>query len=91
MELLNEFLKELDLLLIVKPHPRQRNNFSEDEYSNILYLDGDRVKRIHAYKLLVQMDALITDYSSMVFDYMLLDRPCAWVLEDREHYKIDYC
>lgn len=90
MELLNEFLKELDLLLIVKPHPRQRIDFSEDEYSNILYLDGDRVKRIHAYKLLVQMDALITDYSSMVFDYMLLDRPCAWVLEDREHYKIDY-
>ena len=36
------------------------------------------------------MDAMITDYSSIVFDYMLLDRPCAWVLEDREHYKIRY-
>lgn len=90
MARLNEFLEESDMLLIVKPHPRQKMNFKEAEYGNILYLDGDRVKRIHAYKLLTQMDALITDYSSIVFDYMLLDRPCAWVLEDRQHYKIDY-
>lgn len=90
MAFLNEALRELDILLIIKPHPRQKINFVEKEYSNILYLDGNKVKQIHGYKLLTQMDALITDYSSIVFDYMLLDRPCAWVLEDREHYKIDY-
>ena len=33
---------------------------------------------------------MITDYSSMVFDYMLLDRPVAWVLEDMEHYKVPF-
>lgn len=90
MARLNEILEELDMLLIVKPHPRQKIDFWEKGYSNILYLDGEMVKRIHAYKLLTQVDALITDYSSIVFDYMLLDRPCAWVLEDREHYKIEY-
>ena len=76
--------------MIVKIHPRQRINFEVSSRSNIIYLDGKSVKRLHAYKLLTQMDAMITDYSSIVFDYMLLDRPCAWVLEDREHYKIDY-
>ena len=90
MELLNEKLAELDILLLIKIHPRQKINFEELEYTNIIYLDGDSIKKIHAYKLLSQMDALITDYSSIVFDYMLLDRPCAWVLEDRDHYKIEY-
>lgn len=90
MELLNKKLAELDILLLIKIHPRQKINFEELEYTNIIYLDGDSIKKIHAYKLLSQMDALITDYSSIVFDYMLLDRPCAWVLEDRDHYKIEY-
>ena len=90
MERLNVFLMESNILLIIKIHPRQKVNFVEKAYSNILYLDGDRVKQIHTYKLLTQMDAMITDYSSIVFDYMLLDRPIAWVLEDREHYKIEY-
>jgi CDP-glycerol glycerophosphotransferase (TagB/SpsB family) len=90
MNLLNDQLIKLDMMLLIKIHPRQKINFKEDKYSNILYLDGTSIKKIHAYKLLSQMDALITDYSSIVFDYMLLDRPCAWVLEDREHYKIEY-
>ncbi len=42
------------------------------------------------YKLLTQVDAMITDYSSIVFDYMLLDRPIAWVLEDMEHYRVPF-
>ncbi len=90
MSELNDELTKLDMLLIIKPHPHQKKNFTKKEHSNILYLDGDRVKQIHAYKLLTQLDAMITDYSSIVFDYMLLDRPIAWVLEDRAHYKIEY-
>ena len=90
MSELNDELAKLDMLLIIKPHPHQKLNFIESEYSNIIYLNMDRMKQIHTYKLLTQMDAMITDYSSIVFDYMLLDRPIAWVLEDREHYKIEY-
>ena len=90
MEQVNDFLKSLDMLLIIKIHPRQKINFDEVEYSNILYIDGVKSKEIHGYKLLTQMDAMMTDYSSIVFDYMLLDRPIAWVLEDRAHYKIEY-
>ena len=90
MHRLNDWLKGTGILLVIKPHPRQKLNYEDKDYENIIYLTADRVKNIHAYGLLTQMDALITDYSSIVFDYMLLDRPCAWVLEDREHYKIDY-
>lgn len=90
MEELNRFLAQRDMLLLIKIHPRQKYNYKSKTYSNIHYLDGKTVKQVHAYKLLTQMDALITDYSSIVFDYMLLDRPIAWVLEDMEHYKVPF-
>lgn len=90
MEMLNQFLKERNMLLIIKIHPRQKINYVDNEYSNIIYLNGENVKKIHPYKLLTQVDAMITDYSSIVFDYMLLDRPIAWALEDRDHYQIEY-
>ena len=87
---LNKILNDLGFLLIIKPHPRQILNYTDTDFDSIMYLTGERVRNIDTYKLLTQMDAMITDYSSIVFDYMLLDRPIAWVLEDREHYKIDY-
>ena len=87
---LNDFLAERDMLLLIKIHPRQKCNYTDNQYSNMRYLDSEAVKKVHAYKLLTQVDAMITDYSSMVFDYMLLDRPIAWVLEDMEHYKVPF-
>lgn len=90
MEKLNDFLKERNMLLLIKLHPRQKCNYTDGKYSNILYLNGETVKQVHAYRLLTQMDAMISDYSSIVFDYMLLDRPIAWALEDMEHYQIQF-
>lgn len=90
MESLNQYLAERNMLLLVKIHPRQRLDFESAFCSNIIYLDGDTVKQVHSYKLMSQMDAMISDYSSIVFDYMLLDRPIAWALEDIEHYNIEF-
>lgn len=90
MSQLNSFLAGQNMLLIIKIHPRQKINYMDGAYSNILYLDGETVKRVHPYKLMTQVDAMISDYSSIVFDYMLLDRPIAWALEDMEHYQIQF-
>lgn len=90
MDRLNDFLEERNMLLLIKIHPRQKCNYTDRKYSNILYLNGETVKKVHAYKLLTQMDAMISDYSSIVFDYMLLDRPIAWALEDMGHYQIQF-
>ncbi len=87
---LNEYLRELDILLVIKPHPRQVLNYRCDSFSNIIYISGEKNKEIDGYKLMTQMDALLTDYSSVVFDYMLLDRPVAFVLEDKEHFNLEY-
>lgn len=90
MEQLNDFLRQREMLLLIKIHPNQKRNYSDTEYSHIRYLDGDSVKKVHAYKLLTQMDAMISDYSSIVYDYMLLDRPIAWALDDMKEYKLPF-
>ena len=42
---------------------------------------------IQLYELLGQTDALMTDYSSVAVDYMLCDKPIAFLLEDYEAYR----
>ena len=38
------------------------------------------------YALLGQADGLITDYSSVYFDYLLLNRPIGFTVDDMEEY-----
>lgn len=87
---LNEQLKKLDVALLVKHHPRSIPYLSLPKLSNILFLCQFENEKIHFYKLLTQTDALISDYSSVVFDYMLLDRPIAWTLDDLDSYKLKF-
>ena len=37
------------------------------------------------------MDAMISDYSSVWGDYLLVDRPLAFVFDDLEEYRKDRC
>ena len=41
----------------------------------------------HLYNLVAQCDSLITDYSSIYFDYLLLDRPIGFTIDDIESYR----
>lgn len=90
---LNTFLQKEAVLLIIKFHPAQDiGTIGVSDSSNIMLLSPDRVKQanIDTYKLLTQMDALISDYSSISFDYLLLDRPIAYILSDFESYKLGF-
>lgn len=69
----NEFLRANDLLFVTKLHPKSkiRKAFLEINYSNILNLDAD----MDPYIFLRETDVLVTDYSSIYSDFMLLKRP----------------
>ena len=41
---------------------------------------------VRFYTLLNQTDALITDYSSVFFDYLLIDKPIAFTVDDIDSY-----
>ena len=87
---LNETAKKLGVLLVVKPHFAQDLSYIRQyELSNILFID-DRFfteHRISSYEFVGSCDALITDYSSIFFDYLLCDKPVAVIWEDIEDYR----
>lgn len=88
LELLNERLKKDCCKMIIKLHPLQTVSVKEENYSNIEFASQKDLnkKGISVYALLRSADALITDYSSVYFDYMLLNRPIAFTVDDIEEY-----
>ena len=90
LERLNELLQKKDVFLIVKLHPFQnRKTVNCGEYSNIRLVENEELVAhdIPVNRLLGMADALISDYSSAAVDYMLMDRPIAFMLEDVEEYE----
>ena len=57
--------------------------------SNIVFIDDSfyRKNSISSYEFLNGTDALLTDYSSVYFDYSLCDKPIGLIWEDIEEYK----
>lgn len=87
---LNSILKENNAAMIIKLHPFQKmEEIQCDDLSNIILLDNEKLveKDIQINQLLGWADALISDYSSVAIEYMLLDRPIAFTLDDVEAYE----
>jgi CDP-glycerol glycerophosphotransferase (TagB/SpsB family) len=82
-------LKDHDIFLFIKLHPNQYYNQQNHQYSNIKVMTHAEFMKydIPINRLLAMTDALITDYSSVAVDYMLLDKPIAFTLDDMEAYK----
>lgn len=86
---LNEQLRKNESLLIIKLHPVQdTSNISQHPESNIMFLSDKIMKEkgTAVYELLAESDALLTDYSSVYYDYLLTDKPIGLVIDDIEEY-----
>lgn len=69
MPRLDALLKERNELLLLKPHTNVHVNHNDFErLQNIRFVDG----KVDAYPILPYTDVLITDYSSILYDYILL-------------------
>jgi CDP-glycerol glycerophosphotransferase (TagB/SpsB family) len=91
MRELNGFLRKLNILLIIKFHPADIANKEQllNDFSHILILSNHELQQKHLqlYNLLRYTDALITDYSSVFCDYLLTDKPMAFIATDFMEYK----
>ena len=89
-ERLDAFLQEHQMLIIIKPHPVQDLSYLKKIYlQNIRTIyNPDLAKAgIQLNELMEQTDAMITDYSSIYYDYMLLDKPIVYDIIKGEHLK----
>ena len=90
IDLFNSFLAENKICVLLKVHHLQSDlPIWKKSYSNIRMIKDEELKRmdIQLYEFVGICDALITDYSSIAFDYMLLDRPIIFTVDDYEAYK----
>lgn len=89
LEDLNKFLKLKNWRMIIKLHPLQKASLKDMKYSHIdIYSEKQLTDNdMSVYTVLRNADALITDYSSVMFDYLMLDRPIGFVTEDFDEYK----
>lgn len=86
---INSKLRELGVKVVVKLHPLQDlDQYHTTDLDHFVLLSNQEfVKRkMDLYKFMVQSDALITDYSSIFIDYLLLDRPIAFTEDDMDDY-----
>lgn len=89
-EQLNETARKNKVLLLFKPHFVQNRSYLHDlSYSNLWLIDDEFFSKygITSYELIAGSDALITDYSSVYFDYTLCDKPIAVIWEDIKEYQ----
>ncbi len=89
LQKLNEYLKGINCRMIIKFHPLQHVDTGDMKFSYIDLISQEELNRqeMTVYTLLRNADGLITDYSSVYFDYLLLDRPIAFAVEDMEQYR----
>ena len=89
----DKFLFENNCQLVYKPHPEKEeialNYISDYSLKNIVILKSDDLieNSLDLYELLSSCDILLTDYSSVFYDYLLLDRPIIFSPVDIEKYK----
>jgi len=89
-KVINEKAKELGILIALKPHFAQNTDFiKNNNLSNIVIFDDDFLvnNNIRSYQLLSLSDSLLTDYSSVYYDYLLCDKPIGLIWEDYDEYK----
>lgn len=78
--------KELadEYIILFRAHYMVADKFDFDKYEGFIY-NASKVDDVN--DLYIISDALITDYSSVFFDYANLKRPIHFFMYDKEHYE----
>lgn len=90
VEELSKELKKNNILLIIKQHTTGK--MPEEpivETDNIKIIEEEEylIKGLQLYDILGKCDGLVTDYSSVFIDYLILNRPIGFVVNDIKDYE----
>lgn len=87
---LNQWAEKQKVLIVLKPHFAQDVELIKNLHLPYIHFIDDMFlhdNQISSYQFVNACDALLTDYSSIYFDFMLADRPIGLIWEDVEDYK----
>lgn len=82
---LEAYLEREKILLCIRMHLNEADDMPLEESRYVRFLNADRLEDI--MEGLSAFDALVTDYSSIYIDYLLLDRPVIFLPYDLEDYR----
>jgi CDP-glycerol glycerophosphotransferase (TagB/SpsB family) len=86
---LDDLIGRYGFYLIIKPHPAAADvSFLHRDYKHIRVCFNDDLARLdlEIYELLGRTDLLLTDYSSVTFDFLLTGKPLGFIVDDMESY-----
>lgn len=89
LAILDRVLTEQNCFCFFKIHHLQAGlPVFKQQFSNILIINDEDIQEegLQLYEFLLITDALITDYSSIATDFMLLDKPIIYTIDDYEEY-----
>ena len=87
---LDDFCEKNNIVILVKLHPFQKEyDIPFASFHYVKEIDDSIFEEydVPLYRFLSLTDALITDYSSVAFDYLLVDKPIGFTLDDYSEYK----
>ncbi len=88
-EYVHDFLKRNNQIIAIKKHPREKIDLEIPPNSTNIIVLSEKIlnsEGVCLQELLKDADALLTDYSGISFEYMLLDKPIGYVLYDIQSY-----
>lgn len=87
IEKLNSFCEKNNILIVVKAHNATRLD-SVGNYNNIVFMTDKDIEAEHIklYEFIKDFDALITDYSSVFIDFLLINKPICFTIDDIDNY-----
>jgi len=78
----NRFLRDNEILFVIKIHPNEVEMYKDElNYSNIVFWEDRDI-----YPFLSNFDILLTDYSSIYFDFLILNRSIIFTPFDFQEY-----
>lgn len=86
---LNEFFLSIKSICFIKLHPMDYLDVNDfNTFSNVVFLNNSSFeeKGISLYSVLQKTDLLLTDFSSIYIDYLLLNKPIGFLISDFEQY-----
>lgn len=95
MDELYKWLLDNDVKLYVKLHPLQEDelveNLNSSFFEYIQLIDDEYLSHndIELYELIGNISILVTDYSSVMFDYLLTEKPIIYLINNIKKYNQD--